>query len=666
MKCVSLRALTRNMKLLRKLDIFILRQFLLLFAGTFFICLFILLMQFIWRYVDDLVGKGLTIGVLAQFMFHASMTLVPMSLPLAVLLASLISFGNMGERLELLSMKASGIPLLRIIRPAFLFVMLVMAGSFYFQNNISSEAWRRLYALLYSMKQKSPELEIPEGVFYSEIPGYNLFVEHKDIETGMLYGIMIYMQNTGYDDAQIVLADSGRIQTTAEQMHLKLTLYDGERFRNMQNTGSALDRASVPYMRETFKEEVDLIPFDNNFSVINDSLFREYPQTKNLKLLDRGVDSLRHRIDSLGKMHYNQFLYDVFQREEARGRRDSAQMIATAAKAPPFDTLFARLRADEQSTAARNAVEKARSGERQTSYQRDYSDYQNRQLRLHELEWHRKFTLSLACLVFFFIGAPLGAIIRKGGLGVPVVVSVIIFIFYYMVNISGEKMCKSGEWAVPFGAWLSTMVLAPISVWLTYKANQDSVVFNADAYRNFFRKLFGLRVSRNLVMKEIIINDPDYERLIQQMHAFSADCEEYRTSRHLLLFPNYFNIFFRYEEDTTVIRLADHLEELVSELHNSRDKVVIATLNDMPILEPDAHTRPFRSLNWNRLCGIVFPVGVFFWLRIWRYRLRLWHDMEQLQKQFTTIETRIVGNIRPDLAQPADLQLSEQETDQQI
>ena len=652
------------MKLLKKLDIFILRQFLLLFAGTFFICLFILLMQFIWRYVDELVGKGLTISVLSQFMFHASMTLVPTALPLAILLASLISFGNMGERLELLSMKASGIPLVRILRPVLLFVLVAMFGSFYFQNNISSAAYRRLYALLYSMKQKSPELEIPEGVFYSEIPGYNLFVEHKDIETGMLYGIMIYMQNTGYDDAQIVLADSGRIQTTAEQMHLKLTLYDGERFRNMQNTGSALDRASVPYMRETFKEEVDLIPFDNNFSVINDSLFREYAQTKNLKQLVRGVDSLRHRIDSLGKMHYNQFQYDVFRRDEATGRRDSAQMVANAAKAPPFDTLFARLRADEQSMAARNAVEKARSGERQTSYQRDYSDYQNRQLRIHELEWHRKFTLSLACLIFFFIGAPLGAIIRKGGLGVPVVVSVIIFIFYYMVNTGGEKLCKSGEWAVPFGAWLSTMVLAPISVWLTYKANQDSVVFNADAYRTFFRKLLGLRISRNLVMKEIIINDPDYERLIPKMRAFSADCQEYQTSRHLLLFPNYFNIFFRYEEDTTVIRLADQLEDLVDELHNARDKYIIATLNDMPILVPDAHTRPFRSLKWNRVCGIVFPVGLFFWLRIWRYRLRLWNDLEQLQKQFATIEARITKHIRPDLALQADTHISEQETDQ--
>lgn len=629
------------MKILKKLDIFILKQFVLLFAGTFFICLFIFLMQFIWRYVDDLVGKGLTLSVLAQFMFHASVTLVPLSLPLAILLASLISFGNMGERLELLAMKAAGVPLVRIIRPVLLFVVVVMCGSFYFQNSVSSEAWRKLYALLYSMKQKSPELEIPEGVFYSEIPGYNLYVEHKDIETGMLYGIMIYMQNMGYDDAQIILADSGRIQTTAEQMHLKLTLYDGERFRNMQNTGSAMDHATVPYMRETFKEEVDLIPFDNNFSVINDSLFRDYPQTKDLSMLTSGIDSMRHRIDSLGRMYYAQMQYDILRRDGTGHDQDSARLVALAAKAAPFDTLFARLSAEEQGSSARSALDKARGGTQQSMFQQEYTDYQNRQLRIHQLEWHKKFTLTLACLIFFFIGAPLGAIIRKGGLGVPVVVSVIIFIFYYMVNIMGEKLCKSGEWDVTFGAWLSTMVLAPISMWLTYKANQDSVVFNADGYRLFFRRLLGLRIKRNIAPKEIIIDAPDYERLLPQLRAFGQDCRQYQQDHHLLRFPSYIRIYFHYEEDRVVMQLNDRLEALVDELSNSRDRHIIATLDAMPILVPDAHTRPFRSLRWNRVVGIVLPVGLFFWIRIWRYRLRLWHDLDQLQKQVAYVAERI-------------------------
>lgn len=478
------------MRIIKRLDIFILKQFCLLLAGTFFICLFIFLMQFLWRYVDDLIGKGLSLEVLAKFFFYASMTLVPISLPLALLLASLISFGNMGERLELLAMKAAGIPLLRILRPVAVLSVAVAGASFYFQNVVGPESTKQLAALLYSMKQKSPEMEIPEGQFYNEIPGYNLFVEHKDVETGMLYGIMIYTQGSNFDDTQIVLADSGRIQTTAEQMHLQLTLYDGERFRNMQNTGSALDKATVPYMRETFKTEVDLIPFDNNFSVMDAALFNDNAQTKNLTMLNRGIDSIAHYLDSTGHDQFRQYSYSFLSQTRLEGRLDSAMLAQRVREQPlDFDTVFARLGDSDRAQAARIALDRARSGEVQTQSMADYSYDVNRSLRIHKLERHKKFTLSLACLIFFFIGAPLGAIIRKGGLGVPVVVSVLIFIFYYMVNVTGEKLAKSGEWDVAFGLWLSTLVLTPIGGWLTWKANQDSVMFNLEAYQQFFKRL---------------------------------------------------------------------------------------------------------------------------------------------------------------------------------
>ncbi|MBQ3993142.1 MAG: LptF/LptG family permease, partial [Bacteroidaceae bacterium] len=239
------------MRLIRKLDAFILKSYLLLFAGTFFICLFIFMMQFMWRYVEELIGKGLSWDVLGKFFYYSGLTLVPMSLPLAILLASLISFGNLGEKFELLSMKAAGVPLVRILQPVFCFVLLVCGGSFYFQNKIGPEATKQLATLIWSMKQKSPELEIPEGIFYNEIPGYNLFVEHKDPDTGMLYGVMIYNNTNSYEDAQIVLADSARLQSTADKMHLKLTLFNGERFRNMESQSGSMLRANVPYMRES-------------------------------------------------------------------------------------------------------------------------------------------------------------------------------------------------------------------------------------------------------------------------------------------------------------------------------------------------------------------------------------------------------------------------------
>ena len=630
------------MHLFRRLDRYILKQFCLLFAGTFFICLFIFMMQFLWRWIDDLIGKGLSFLVLGKFFFYAAMTLIPLSMPLALLLASLITFGNLGERLELLAFKAAGIPLVRIIRPVFLFVLMVSGGSFYFQNVVAPESFKQMAALLYSMKQKSPELEIPEGVFYNEIPGYNLFVERKDLDTGMLYGILIYTQGSSFDDTQIVLADSGRIQTTAEQMHLKLTLYDGERFRNMQNTGSAMDRSTVPYMRETFKVEVDLIPFDNDFSVMDADLFSGNAQTKNLQQLTASIDSISHRLDSLGRSQYQQYGYGFLARTRLEGRSDSAAIAAQIdATAAPFDTLLLRLSDSERSRAARMAWERSRSGYTQSGVMRDYSASENRSLRVHELERHKKFTLSVACMIFFFIGAPLGAIIRKGGLGVPVVVSVVIFIFYYMVNATGEKLAKSGEWDVTFGIWLSSMVLAPIGAWLTWKANQDSVVFNAEGYQMLLRRVFGIRQHRAIVRKEIIMHDPDYEQLLQDLPAFATACHDYNEQHHLRRMPNYVSVYFRYESDEAVTELSEQLERYVDELANTQDARILSTLNDMPILIPDAHTRPFRNSRLNMAIGILLPIGAIWWWRIWRFRLRLWHDLTLLQKQSDYICKRI-------------------------
>ena len=635
------------MRILKKLDIFILKQFSLLFAGTFFICLFIFMMQFLWRYVDDLIGKGLPFEVWVKFFFYASMTLVPLSLPLALLLASLISFGNMGERLELLAMKAAGIPLLRILRPVLLFVLAVTIGSFYFQNVIAPESSKQLAALLYSTKQKSPEMEIPEGIFYNEIPGYNLFVQRKDVESGMLYGILIYTQGRSFDDTQVVMADSGRIQATAEQMHLKLTLYDGRRFRNMQNTGSAMDHATVPYMRETFLEEVDLIPFDNNFSVMDAELFNDNAQTKGLSMLSRGIDSIAHRLDSMGRAQYEQYRWSFLQTPYLHNNPDSARIIEySAASESVFDTLYARMTDIERSQAARVAVNRAQSGLAQTTSMEDFYYGINRTLRIHFLERHKKFTLSLACIIFFFIGAPLGAIIRKGGLGIPVVLSVIVFIFYYMVNISGEKLSKSGDWDVTFGLWLSSMVLTPIAAWLTMKANKDSTVFNVEAYRRFFRRLFGLREHRHIARKDVILNDPDYATLIPDIRQFMADCAAYKERHHLWIMPSYWRTFFRYEEDQEVIMLSTQLEQFVMELSNSTDLRLLAMLNDMPILVPDAHTRPFRRPWLNTAVGLFFPLGIALWLRIWRYRVRLWRDLEQLQKLCQQVIDRIIPLIQ--------------------
>ena len=630
------------MRIIKKLDIYIIKGFLQLFAGTFFICLFIFVLQFLWKWMNDLIGKGLTIDLLARFFWFSSLTLIPMSVPLAVLLASLISFGNLGERFELLSMKAAGIPLIRILMPLILVAALISGGSFYFQDKVSPYATRELSRLAWSMRQKSPELEIPEGIFYSEIPGYNLYVEHKNQETGMLYGVMIYTNANGYNDTQIVLADSGHMQSTADKMHLKLTLWGGERFRNMDAQQGSMLRANVPYMRESFIQEVDYIPFDANFNLMDADLFSHNAQAKDRNEIQHSIDSLSHLADSSRHAIYDNIKLWHLRKSIPSGHPDSLNIVNEATQMPAFDSLYMAMPDEQRVKAWRSALNRAETMQAEYQFRALETADRNLNLRKHRIEWYKKYTMSLACLLFFFIGAPLGAIIRKGGLGVPVVVSVIIFIFYYIVNQAGENNAKVAAWTVESGTWLSTVVLLSTGIFLTHKANSDSVVFNIEGYRNFFMKLLGLRASRKLNRKEVIINDPDYTTLPQRLGELSDFCIECRRTMHLRRIPNYIDIFFHPGQDKRAAQLSERLEALIEELHNSRDNTILALINQYPVVSPSAHTRPFDNGRLNMAFGIIFPLGIIIFLRIWRYRLRLRLDLRNIENLNTTIINRII------------------------
>ncbi|MBR1498190.1 MAG: LptF/LptG family permease [Bacteroidaceae bacterium] len=629
------------MKIIKKLDIYIIKGFLQLFAGTFFICLFIFVLQFLWMWMNNLIGKGLTIDLLGKFFWYSSLTLIPMSMPLAVLLASLISFGNLGERFELLSMKAAGIPLIRILMPLILVAGIISGSSFYFQNEVSPYATRELSRLGWSMRQKSPELEIPEGIFYSEIPGYNLFVEHKDPETGMLYGVMIYTNSGGYNDIQIVLADSGRMQSTADKMYLKLTLWGGERFRNMDAQQGSMLRANVPYMRESFVKEIDMIPFDANFNLMDADLFSHNAQTKDMHEIQHSIDSMSHMIDSARHAIYDNIQQWHMRKSIPAGRPDSLSIVKEAEQIQAFDSIYMAMPDDQRFKSWRTALTRAETMESESQFRALETTDRNLNLRKHRIEWYKKFTLSLACLLFFFIGAPLGAIIRKGGLGVPVVVSVIIFIFYYIINQAGENNAKTDVWTVESGTWLSTIVLLSTGIFLTHKANSDSVVFNIEGYRNFFMRLLGLRASRKLNRKEVIIDDPDYATLPQRLGELSEYCAECRRTMHLRRIPNYVDIFFRPGQDMRAAQLSDRLEAFIEELHNSRDNVILMYINDYPVIDPSAHTRPFKSKRLNMAVGLFLPLGLFFFLRIWRFRLRLRIDLHNIERINNLITERI-------------------------
>ncbi|MEG2573904.1 MAG: LptF/LptG family permease, partial [Bacteroides sp.] len=410
---------------IKKLDILIIKSFVMLFIGTFFICLFIFMMQFLWRYVDELVGKGLEIKVLAEFFFYSALTLVPGSFPLAILLASLITFGNFGERYELLAMKAAGISLIKIMRPLIVFVVFLCCVSFFFQNVVAPKAQVKLWTLLISMKQKSPELDIPEGVFYDEIEGYNLYVKSKNRDTGMLYQVMIYNFSDGFENAHIIVADSGRLEMTADKQHLYLHLYNGEQFENLKSQNSSVD--NVPYRRESFREKHSIIEFDAGFNMVDGGFMSDQSVSKNMWMLQESIDSMTLTIDSIGRTYYKEAKEGPY-RSDYLSSTDSIKLQTEKTKPVNMDSLFNVSTLVQKQKLVTGALGQAETIFNDLGFKSFTTADGDKSIRKHMIEWHRKITISLACLIFFFIGAPLGAIIRKGGLGMPVVVSVFIFI----------------------------------------------------------------------------------------------------------------------------------------------------------------------------------------------------------------------------------------------
>ena len=478
------------MSLIKKIDSYLLKHFLGLLAMTFMICVFILLMQFVWMHIKDLVGKGVEISVLAEFFIYAVASVVPLALPLAILLASLMTFGNLGEKTELTAMKAAGVSLFRIMRSLTISIMIICGGAFLFSNYVLPRSQVKLWALIFSLRQKSPELEIPQGEFYDGIDGYNIYVRHKDPKIGMLYDMMIYDYSEGFQNATVMVADSGQIFFTEDNKHLLLRLYSGESFENLDRKQKRATKSekNIPYRRESFAQKQLLIDFDMEFNRYDENVLSDQHVSKN-------VGELLYSIDSVQVLAHQRSAEQsaVIVESKYFGReRESKRDIETEAQGAPsdriydVDTLLSKLSADERYRAANSAMEKAKVQRDQIDYNAlMLNDYQ-RYIRRHEIELYRKFTLAFACLVFFFIGAPLGAITRKGGLGMPVVISVVMFIVYYIIDNTGYKMAREALWPCWAGMWLSSMVLLPIGIFLTYKAATDSALFNPEAWMKVF------------------------------------------------------------------------------------------------------------------------------------------------------------------------------------
>lgn len=624
----------------KKLDKFIARQFGLLFVGTFFICQFILMMQFLWKYVDELIGKGLSMEVLAQFFWYMSLMLVPQALPLAILLSSLITFGNLGESSELTAIKAAGISLMQAFRSLIVLVVFISFGSFYFQNVIGPNANMSFSRLLLSMKQKSPELEIPEGVFYDGIPGCNLYVQEKDLETGKLYGVMIYKMTDSYEDAAIILADSGMLQSTAEKKHLLLTLYSGEWFENMKSQ-QVVRGAGVPYRRETFVSKKILLDFDSDFDLADAGALSNNAKGKSVRQISLDIDSLNHVYDSVGRVFYKDARMRYYT-STVISKTDSLRAVKMAAtRTYSFDSIYGRMAADAKLEAVNTALGRVRTEMSDLDFKGMLTADGDKLIRQHKIEAINKFSVALQCLLFFFIGAPLGAIIRKGGLGVPVIISVLVFIVFFIFDNSGYRMARGGMWTIWFGKTIALAVLTPLAVFFTYKANNDSVVFNIDFYRNFFMKLLGLRIKRAVYRKDVIINDPDYAADAEKLAQINSEIDAYVHEHNLLLAPNVVKVFFKYTPDHVIEVINGQLEAVIEDLSNTKDKVILGCLNDYPFMAVKAHTRPFERKWLNVTAAIIVPVGLFLYLRMWRFRLRLLRDLKVVRDTNDAVIRRI-------------------------
>lgn len=625
---------------IKKLDIFIAKQFGLLFIGTFFICQFVLMMQFLWRYIDELIGKGLSMEVLAEFFWHMGLMLVPQALPLAILLSSLITFGNMGESSELTAIKAAGISLMQAFRSLIFISVLICFTSLYFQNTIGPNANKQMGLMLMSMKQKSPELEIPEGIFYDGIPNSNLYVQKKDLNTGKLYGIMIYRMTGSYEDQAIILADSGMLQSTAEKKHLLLSLWSGEWFENMKAQEMA-GSAAVPYRRETFTAKRILLDYDGDFNMGDGSSMSNNASAKSFSKIRHDLDSLKEQYDSIGRMYYNEDQRMAYALPKVSVKDSLRSLGLVATNTYNVDSAFSQLTPDRRRAAVGYALQQVKQRASDLDFKQMITSDGDRLIRQHKIEWVRKITLALTCLIFFFIGAPLGAIIRKGGLGLPVLISVLVFIVYYILDNSGYRMARGGMWAIWFGNALAPAVLVPMAVFFTYKATNDSVVFNVDLYTDLFRRFFGLRVKRPIYRKEVVINDPDYAADLERLECITSEIDLYSQSHRLKHAPNWIKVFFRYEPDHKIEAINEELETVIEDLSNSRDRTIVNHLSAYPIMSVKAHTRPFERRWLNIVSAVIAPFGLVLYLRMWRYRLRLWRDLRTVKAENDIIIGRI-------------------------
>jgi len=484
---------------MKKLDILIFRSYIKPLLATFSISIFILLMQFLWKYMEDMVGKGLDWSVIAELLIYSTAGLVPLALPLSILMSSLMTFGNMGQNYELLALKAAGISLKRAMMPLIFFSALMSLGAFFFANNVLPYTQLKSLSLLYDVTHKKPELNIKTGIFNNDLEGYTLKVKYRDKETGIMHNLMLYDHTNDTGNNGVTLADSARMLLTNDKKYMLFILYSGESYQEL--TGTKKNAFGYPLQRDTFQMKQILIPmvgFELNRT--NEELFAKNFQMLNVQQLDYAIDSLY----SESKRRNEKLSTDLQIRNYFTTKLKDSTFLTRFDKKPDYfknlsndslpilintDSLLVDKPSHIRELAFSDALERANSVQLELKHNRDYDIEQVRYIRRHEIEWHKKYVLAFATFLFFFIGAPLGAIIRKGGMGMPVVVSALFFVAYYIVALTGEKLVRESILPAFEGMWLASFILLPLGIYFTYIASYDSSIMESETYLKFFDKI---------------------------------------------------------------------------------------------------------------------------------------------------------------------------------
>ncbi|HUI32922.1 MAG TPA: LptF/LptG family permease [Dysgonamonadaceae bacterium] len=622
---------------LKRLYSFILQTFLPLFSMTFVICLFLVLMQFLWKYIEDMVGKGLELKVLGEMFLYASLNLIPLALPLSILLASIMVFGNLGERLELLAIKSAGVPLLKTMKPLIILIIFISIGAFFFQNYAMPKIQVKFYSLLISIRQKSPELDIPEGVFYKDIDNYNIFVEKKNRKTGMLYDVMIYDVSKGFNNMAVIVCDSASMRLSEDKLSLIFTMHHGQQFQNFQSDNLGSTKKSedfVPYSREDFKTKQMLVPFDANFNRMDDSVLEENVGSnwvsKNSAELKFSIDSMNLKMDSMNLVDRKQmksYSYLSF-RNSYDSKKDSIERLVPNLEVAPMDTILNNKSLEIRTSILRNAVTKADNNTNEFLFRSMSKVGTQKAINRHWVEWHRKFTLSFACFIFFFIGAPLGSIIRKGGLGMPIVVSVFLFIIYYILDNVGYKMTRDGVWIHWVGMWFSSFILFPLGIFLTYKAMNDSVILNADSYLSFVKKMFFIREQRHFTIKEVIISPPVYKEISNNLIELNNKIDFYLDNYRNMSYKTY---WFDSGYDNEFTNIKNGLESMLNSLANSAEIQVLKKAEEYPVLI--SNQRPLEPQSTGaKIAAYFIPMGLIMRLISRLFEKRLNKDLVKVKK----------------------------------